>query len=241
MIRLSRVDFADMQRLVSLGTLIHGLIHNLNGPLQNLGMDMDMIGLTLESGENRVEDLQKEIRTRLGRMEEEFTRITHLIRSAASRTSPEDEETGYMNLGDFLQGEIDFLKANLYFKHHVKTDLSLEGDLPSMRELPPGTATCLRGFLQAVVEELERRKMGVFSLKAPAAESGTLIRLFAGEAPFSAPFLLALKGEIEEEEGSLSVGADQLAATHAGILLGLAGIRPEVKSDPDGTLVTLRC
>ena len=238
MIQLSRDDFVEMHRLISIGRLVHGLVHNLNGPLQNLGMDMDMIGFSLGKGEESAEDLLKEIGTRLGRMEEEFERVNRLIRAAAARCAADDEEAGYMNLGDFLDEEIDFLKANLYFKHHVTTEIASKGDLPTIRALPRGSAAALRGLLYAMVEEMERMGMEAFSLKASAEESGTTIQILAGKAPFSEPFLDILKGSPAKND-PFTIQSEQMGIAHASLLLHAAGIRTDVESGPQGTRVSL--
>jgi hypothetical protein len=238
MIQLSRDDFIEMYRLNTIGRLVHGLVHNLNGPLQNLGMDMDMIGFSLGKGEESAEELLKEIGNRIGRMEEEFERINRLIRAAAARCAPDDEEAGYMNLGDFLDEEIDFLKANLYFKHHVTSDIALKGDLPAIRLLPRGSAAALRGLLDAVVMEMERKSMEAFSLKASAEESGTNVRIFAGSSPFSEPFLDVLQGDPAKND-SFTIRSEQMGIAHASLLLRAAGIRTDVESGPQGTRVSL--
>ncbi len=238
MIRLSRDDFGEMRRLVSVGKLLGGLIHNLNGPLQNLSMDMDMIGFSLQQGNTGTDELLRDIRTRLGRMEQELERINRLIRVSGARISLDDDETDYMNLDDFLQEEIAFLDANLYFKHRVKKEIALDGDFPSIRVLAKGTAPGLRAFLEALVEEMERMDMGVFSVKGSGNGSWAQIHFDAGEVPLSDSFTNTLRRDLSED-AVLEIDRDQVAVVQAALLFHATHITPVVESGPQGTRISL--
>jgi hypothetical protein len=236
MIELSEEDFSEAHRLMSVGRLVHGLIHNLNGPLQNLGMDMDMIGYALEGG-GELEELREEIRTRISRMEEEFEQVNLLIRMAASRVAPEAEQ-GFLSLDAFLEDEMVFLQSNLYFKHHVEKTVRLEGELPELRSLPEGLPEGLRSTLEAVAEDLEKREMSRFGLKAEAIESGTLLEVDAGEGPLSEALLDELQRAATKAEPH-RVSRERVSAAHASLMLTRAGLSPEVESGAEGTRIRL--
>ena len=237
MIELSADDFAEVHRLISVGRLVQGLIHNLNGPLQNLGMDMDMIGYSLETGEGSLEELQQELRTRIARMEEEFDQINRLIRIAASRVAP-DEDQAFLSLGDFLDQEMTFLQSNLYFKHHVEKIVELEEGLPELKTLPDSVPEGLRSILKAVMEDMERREMTLFGLKAAAGGSGALIEVTAGKGPLSETLLEELQQAAAEEEPR-RIPADGMTAAHAALMLSRAGMTPEVEAGTEGTRIRL--
>ena len=237
MIELSSDDFAEVHRLISAGALIQGLIHNLNGPLQNLGMDMDMIGYSLEMGEGSAEELQQEIRTRIARMEEEFEQINRLIRITGSRAAP-DSDQPFLPLGDFLDQELAFLQSSLYFKHHVEKTVELEEGLPELRTLHESVPEGLRSLLASVVEDMERREMTAFGLKVSAGGGGVLIEVTAGEGPLSETLLEELQRAGAEEEPR-RVSADWMTAAHAALMLSRAGLSPEVEAGAEGTRIRL--
>ncbi len=237
MIELSADDFAEAHRLMSVGRLVQGLIHNLNGPLQNLGMDMDMIGYSLETGEGSVQELREELRTRIARMEEEFEQINRLIRIAASRAAP-DADQAFLSLGDFLDREVTFLQSNLYFKHHVEKTVDLEEGLPELKTLPDSVPEGLRSLLNAVMEDLERREMTLFGLKAAAGGSGVLIEVTAGKGFLSETLLEELSRAAAKEEPR-RISADRMTAAHAALMLSRAGISPGVEAGAEGTRIRL--
>lgn len=242
MIELSREAFAALYRQAVVGRLVQGLVHNLNGPLQNLGMDMDMIRYGLKkSGEESADKLLENVGKRLGRMESEFEQINRLIRATAARTVPEEETEAYMGLGDFLEQQISFLKANLYFKHYVRSDVQVDKPLPLIRTLPPGASEGLSSLLQALVEETERQEMRTFVLKASGSDSAAEVLISTGPNPLSKTFLGVLNHVDAFADSFRMEEADALLPAYAAMMLASAGIIPRVESDAEDTRLTLRC
>ena len=104
-IEISLNDLIRLCKFASLGKVIDGLLHNINGPLQNLGMDIEMMNNSLAGNGPFHDTLAKDINIRLKRMEEEFERIRHLTKIASMRASIEDDYQECMNLNEFLQHE----------------------------------------------------------------------------------------------------------------------------------------
>lgn len=237
MIELSKYHFVQAHRLMSMGKLVHGLIHNLNSPLQNLGMDMDMIGFSLEKQGASAEDLPSRIKDRLDRMEAEFEEINRLIRAAASRMEADAEED-YLSLEDFLDQEMEFLKANLYFKHHVETRLELDQPLPMLSSLAPGVPEALRSMLEAVVEDMERQGMTAFTLKASDCESHIGVEIIAEAGPLSQALLEPFEGGFFQKEPR-RIQPQHMAAVQAALMLERAGVTPRVETAPERTRINL--
>ena len=81
MIKLSVKALMDLFKLASLGKQIGGLIHNINGPLQNLGLDIEMMNYSLKGEVGIDEAVVENLHIRLKRMEEEFERVNRIIRT----------------------------------------------------------------------------------------------------------------------------------------------------------------
>lgn len=237
MIKISDEDFQVLQKQSATGRLVQGLIHNLNGPLQNLGMDMDMIGYSLRKGVENPSDLLEDIRKRLMRMEDEFENINRIIQNTAQRSSPDDESI-YLNLGDFFEKELSLLKANLYFKHHVTTEVLLDEPLPQVGALPPGVAGGLSSLLQSFVEEMEKQELDYFRLKAAGSESSAEICISAGNGALSEKFLKAFEVSVCSDDG-YRVSCEDMGIIHAVLTLNSAGITPVIKYEGDMLHLTL--
>ena len=160
MIKLSRQYLTRLFRLASFGKIIGGLIHNLNGPLQNLGLDIEMANHSLQDDSRVDSEMIKNIRGRLKRMEEEFERIDRLIKTYSIKASSEEDfDNRLINMNDYLKQELCFLETNLYFKHNVDKKIEVQDHPPPASHLPGESLTALNCFLQAFVEELEREKI----------------------------------------------------------------------------------
>lgn len=184
-IELSLERFCEIYRMVTLGKLIHGLLHNLNGPLQNLGMDMEMMEHTVTAEKKMPEDLRDGILNRLLRMGEEFANINRLIKSASMRIDAESDYLQCGSLKGFLEQEISFLNANLHFKHNVQKDIQLADDLPRMDLFPENVVLALSWFIQALVEEVERGKAKIFTMRGRSLASAMEVsfRVEGGSCP----------------------------------------------------------
>jgi hypothetical protein len=163
--------FVDFYRLVTLGRVIQGLVHNLNGPLQNLGMDMEMMEHTLRNDTRIPSEISESFLGRLQRMEGEFDHISGLIKSASMRIDPEGDYLQYGTLKGFLEQEVSFLYSNLYFKHNVQKDIQLPEDLPHLDCLSRDLLLSLCWLIQCIVEEMENGKGKLFIMKGRSLSS----------------------------------------------------------------------
>jgi signal transduction histidine kinase len=230
---------AELYRLVTLGKLIQGLVHNLNGPLQNLGMDMEMLEHTLKTDGRMPPDLTDPMVHRLQRMEGEFDHINLLIRSVSSRASLEGDVLEYGDLKVFLEEELSLLNANLYFKHNVQKEVHLEEDLPALNMLPQMVTLSLGWFIQSLVEEMEKARGKRFALTArfvpPTLEitfgtdAGALSSIFVEELTKGIPSTGVFKAEDADMGQVLSAA-----------WLKLSGVSFDCGSDESGSAITLR-
>ncbi len=160
LIKLSRQYLTRLFRLASFGKTIGGLIHNLNGPLQNLGLDIEMANHSLQDNSSVDSETIKSIRGRLKRMEEEFERIDRLIKTYSIKAgNEEDFNNRLINMNDYLKQELCFLETNLYFKHNVDKKIEFQNHPPPAGHLPGDSLTALNWFLRALIEELEKEKI----------------------------------------------------------------------------------
>ncbi|MBN2062670.1 MAG: hypothetical protein JW882_19875 [Deltaproteobacteria bacterium] len=173
----------------SLGKLIGGLIHNINGLMQNLGLNIEMANLLINNPNSGPNDIIEDIKKRLTRMEEEFSRIDHLIRAVSVKADPRTDYSKSLNLNNFLEQELEFLNSNLYFKHNVQKDLRFEPDPPCAADLPENSFLALGWFLHAMIEELETREAKLLSIKTYTQDLKSEIILSTEKGGLSGEFL----------------------------------------------------
>jgi len=188
-IQLSIDDFIKLYKFASIGKLVGGLIHNLNGPMQNLGLDIEMAHFSLKDESKWNNNIAQNIIVRLQRMEEEHERINSLIKTTSSRSGENAELVSTLSdINEFLKQELLFLNTNLYFKHNVQTEIINITDPPLLTSsLPSNSIMALGWFLQTFIEEIERQKI-----------KGLIIKIFSDN--------LNLKITFSTQEGKLSEG-----------------------------------
>jgi signal transduction histidine kinase len=165
LVDLSLDNIMRLYKLSSLGKLIGGLIHNINGPLQNIGLDLEMSSYMLKDNSSPPEEKTEKLHARLGRIEEELGRLNNMIKIASSRTVLIEEENAYININDYLQQELSFLTANLYFKHNIDIQLNLTDNPPLAQNLPRNSLQALSWLLHILADDMEKNGLTQFILE----------------------------------------------------------------------------
>ena len=238
LVELSLDDLLGLLKLSSIGKLMSGLVHNLNGPLQNLGMDMELMNHSLMGEGTSSDDRVNAVTTRLKRMEAEFERINHIIKTASVRASLDENYNRFINVNDFLKRELSFFEANLYFKHNVHTGLQLQSELPTVRNPPKDLELALSFFMQAIIEELERQQIKRLILKTSFSQSGVELMINTGGENLSESFLELLNLEIPASE-SLKIEDHDIGVILVVALLKSVGISVTGRVESSGPRIIL--
>jgi hypothetical protein len=165
MIQLSNSEVIKLYKLASIGKLFGGLVHNLNGPMQNLGLDIEIALYSLKDESKLKDDTVQGIINRLRRMEEEHGKLNSLIKTASAKTGECAEDGLCLNICDYIRQEIFFLNANLYFKHNVETEFLIEDEPVPIQNFSKDSLTALGWFMQAFADELESQKLKGLKIK----------------------------------------------------------------------------
>jgi len=140
------VEFAlERERLRYSGELFHGLIHNINSPLQNISMLIEF----MQAGFNRFQELlcsgsEQEVierneiyereRQRLQKLSEQFSSLDFMLRDLRLLSEIERNATE-VDLRLLLSSLAQFFRCDLFFKHNVRFELKLGDQLPLIRVL----------------------------------------------------------------------------------------------------------
>lgn len=185
---ISQEEIIALNQHAAVGRLFQGLIHNLNGPLHALGIEMDMMAHVISKSDNGDSPLAQDILRRLRRMGTEFDALSGLIRTVAARSELLQGPQEYLQLNSLLKQELEFLKANLYFKHNVKTTMDLAEGPPAVSRMPEGLGLGMVWFLQGLVEEMERQKLSTLSVRTEALSSAVAATFTPGGGELSSGF-----------------------------------------------------
>jgi len=127
---------------------VKGIVHNLNGSLQILSMQMEMLQRILPQDEEKI---REQVEKCFGQMD----RMKEMLDLLLQKGIHEDQEAPQMiNLNELLEEELALLKHNLFFKHQVKVHKDLAPSLPLLKgcylDFSQGLANLILNALEAL-------------------------------------------------------------------------------------------
>ncbi len=163
-----------------IGRLIKGVAHNMNGLLQVLSIqiellkklmaeegkmlaDLGALSFSGEGGKLRkdIESKQEICARKVGQLEEELGRLHGMTDFVVNRCSAgEESNTSMVDLNEVIKDEVTLLQADLFFKHNVKKTLNLKESLPLIcaryADLSQALNHILQNAIEAVIDAEER-------------------------------------------------------------------------------------
>jgi signal transduction histidine kinase len=144
----------EQSKASTIGSLVKGIVHNLNGSLQVLSMRMEMLQRYLvQVTGNTGQAAREQVEQCLGQID----KFRGLIEGLMGK-SIHDEEEGLelIQINDLLEESLVLLHHNLFFKHQVKVMKKLSPSLPSLKARYSDLSQGLWNMLQNAVEAMEK-------------------------------------------------------------------------------------
>ncbi len=161
--------FLDVYRDSGLGSLIKGVVHNLNGSLQVLSMQMEILQRMVQK-EDRIEPAVREKAEQcVGQIEQFRSAIQVLMRRAVASEEGTPEK---IHLNDILEEELAILGHNLFFKHHVQVEKALSPSLPQLHGHRENFTRGLGNLIQNAVEAMEATPRRVLTIGTTSGTEG---------------------------------------------------------------------
>lgn len=175
----------EKDRLSHTSRLVRGLIHNINGPLHNLSMLVEMLMFGQEQVDKLFDDADlasaDQYRVLRGKQRDRLQRVMQQISSLSEMLQD------FGTVQELMLGESDVdicfvldklaktFRADLFFKHRVNVTLHLEENLPPVhipgRYLIPSLMHLIRNALLALGDASEKK------LDIACSREGQLIRV----------------------------------------------------------------
>jgi len=146
--------YVDRYRYSALGFLVRGVSHNLNGVLQILSMQMELLqGLALKEGEK----LSIPISTKIEKCVEQVERMKGLVETLIQKSSHDELDIPQMiYLNDLLEEELSLRYHDLFFKHEIKVKKVFDSKLPPLKGYYSEFSEALFHLIQNGIEAMER-------------------------------------------------------------------------------------
>ena len=230
-------EMIEILKMASLGKLMSGLIHNLNSPLQNIGMDIELAAMYLKDNKQVLNEITEKLSPRIERMENEFERINQILKRGTFNIQMDEYYLKSMTLTLFIQQVMKMLEANLYFKHNVKKEMNLVPDLPKLNQRSEDFWFALIWFMQSMIDNIEKNEIKELIIKTGKNGQNQELIFQIKEGKFSADFLKSLNTDTSLPD-YLQIAED--AMLHIALhVLRSEGVVSRGESTGSATIITL--
>jgi two-component system, NtrC family, sensor kinase len=135
-----------------LGSLIRGIVHNLNGSLQILSMQMEILQRMLQKEEAISPAIREKTDRCIAQVEQFGQAVQVLMRRALER---EEELSPKINLNEILDAELAMAHHDLFFKHQVRVERALSPSLPPLKGKRHEVSQAIGNLIQNAIEAME--------------------------------------------------------------------------------------
>jgi signal transduction histidine kinase len=145
--------FADQYRYSTLGALVKGIIHNLNGNLHILSIHMELLQkMLLAKGDGLDPPIHKRMDVCLGHVDR-LKGVIDLLAQKATRDEQDAPELVHLN--ELLEEEFSLLHHNLFLKHQVKVQKEFVPGIPAIEGIYIELSQGLGNLIQNAIEAME--------------------------------------------------------------------------------------
>lgn len=158
--RQYELQLINEHKMAAIGQLAAGIAHNLNTPISIIQGNAEL--LQLKNQDN--EELRK-ILNQTGRM-------TKLIETIMRKGKKEQEHSKQkIKLNELLERELDFLHANLYFKHQIEKHYDFAQDIPEIEGIYSDFSQSILNIIQNAVDAMYKAPQRKLEIKIRLVEN----------------------------------------------------------------------
>ncbi len=143
----------DRSRHSRMGSLMGGVVHNMNGTIQILSMQMEMIQRTMARKDGKS---HSSIQEKMDQCMAQIDKLKSMLEALHLRERHEEEEgSRRINLNEVIEREIGLFHHHLFFKHHVKVKKNFSTHLPSIQGHEVDFSEGLSNLIENAMEAME--------------------------------------------------------------------------------------
>ncbi len=162
-------ELIHTERQAAFGLLIQGIVHNLNGPLGAIGICTQTIdgyrgkvGKLLESdspvSEAELQPLLEEIWSSNELTGAAQRKLAAMVQSMLAKSrSDKSSQLEVIDINDIVRREIEFLQADMGFRHEVRKEIALAADPLMVEAVPAEVAQVFQNLVRNALDALRGR------------------------------------------------------------------------------------
>ncbi|MBD3223959.1 MAG: response regulator [Caldithrix sp.] len=152
--RRLELELLQENKMSAIGRLSAGISHNLNNPISIIQANAEL--LKMRSGSSP--ELEKIIK--------QTQRMTDLINTIVKKGKKEqDTQKMNININTLLEEELEFLKANLFYKHQVDKQFSFAENLPNIKGIYSDFSQSINAIIMNAIEAMQDSELKTLHIK----------------------------------------------------------------------------
>jgi len=145
-----QLQLMNEHKLAAIGQLAAGISHNLNTPIAIIQANAELLRLT----HPEIKEAEKIL--------QQTKRMSQLINTILDKGRKEQSTaTMIVDLNDLLKQELEFLDANLFFKHQIEKEYHFDPNIPKIKavysDFSQGIANIIQNAIDALYEAPRRK------------------------------------------------------------------------------------
>ena len=148
------------------GELIQGITHNMNTPLSVINSGLDILKMVLlRDQKNETTNIPTYV-NRINKISGAVKNVIKIVKNTMNRSRDENSaEIRSVNINKLLSQELDFLQANMFFKHQVEKDFSFEEGIPEIKAIYSDISQIFINIIQNALDAMWNREKRVLTVK----------------------------------------------------------------------------
>jgi len=236
--RQLELELLNEHKLAAIGQLATGISHNLNTPISIIQANAELLRL------------KKADTPEIEKILNQTKRMAELINIILIK-GKKDQSTEYtqININELLRQELEFLNANLYYKHHIEKDFHFAESVPGFEAVYSDFSQSIMHIIQNAIDAMYKAPQRKLTITTQVENSTIIVTIADTGKGIPAkllpkifdPFFTTKPVNVDEEKDIHQPRGTGLGLSLVYNLLTPYKVKIDVKSEENhGTVFTLR-
>jgi len=177
-------EIVRKERQALVGQMVMGIVHNLRGPLTGAKGMAELASFHLNKILEGLSDadehyaalqtVQNNLEHSIAANEALADMITHMLRKGRFDAQ---KVVRKVDLNDLIEDEIEFLNADLYFKHEIEKKIDLDKTLPNIDGVPADFSQLCYNLIKNAIDAMRGSTTRILSVSTSCDETNIYIRV----------------------------------------------------------------
>lgn len=154
------LELLNEHKLAAIGQLAAGIAHNMNTPISIIQGNAELLRLKYPDDGEEIDKILRQTK-----------KMSDLINTILNKGRKEQKtEIVNINLNELLNEELEFLTADLYYKHHIEKDFQLDSSIPKIKGVYSDFSQSIMSFIQNAVDAMYQVPVRRLTIRTQADE-----------------------------------------------------------------------